>query len=217
MNGVHDMGGMHGFGPIRPETDEPLFHAPWEARMLAITLAMGSWGKWNIDASRHARERIPPAQYLNASYYERWLAGLERLMLEHGLVSATELVTGQPEGPKHTPPVTADNVPAILDKGGPSARAQGRDAGFALGQPVRAKNLHPSGHTRLPRYVRGKTGIIVLDHGIHVFADANAHFAGEHAQHLYNVRFEATELWGATACFRGAVHIDLWEDHLERL
>ena len=110
MNGVHDMGGMHGLGPIAPEADEPLFHAPWEARVLAMTLAAGAWGRWNIDASRHARERIPGPDYLRMSYYEKWLVGLERLMLETALVSGEELATGHPAtgAPRLTPPLTAD-------------------------------------------------------------------------------------------------------------
>jgi len=215
MNGVHDMGGMHGFGPVRPEADEPLFHAPWEARVLAMTLAMGGWGRWNIDASRHARERIPPARYLESSYYERWLAGLVTLMLEHGLVTEAELATGKPGAAALTPAVTAAEVPAILDRGGPCVRAEGRPPGLAVGRRVRACNINPETHTRLPRYVRGKTGVIERDHGVHVFADSNAHFHGEQPQHLYNVRFEAVELWGESAAFRGAVHLDLWESHLE--
>lgn len=215
MNGIHDMGGMHGFGPVRPEAGEPLFHAPWEARVLAMTLAMGGWGEWNIDASRHARERIPPRQYLESSYYERWLAGLITLMLEHGLVTETELASGRAQGPRLTPAVTPDRVPGVLDRGGPSARSEGQPAGLAVGQHVRARNINPETHTRLPRYARGKTGVIERDHGIHVFADSNAHFKGEQPQHLYNVRFEAADLWGESAAFRGAVHLDLWESHLE--
>lgn len=215
MNGVHDMGGMHGFGPVLPEADEPLFHAPWEARVLAMTLAMAGWGKWNIDASRHARERIPPGEYLAAGYYERWLAGLQALMLEHGLVGEGELADGVARGPRLAPPVTAEQVPAILERGGPCTREGGGPAAFGIGQQVRARNIHPEGHTRLPRYARGRTGVIARDHGVHVFADANAHFLGEQPQHLYNVRFEAAELWGRSAAFRGAVHLDLWESHLE--
>ena len=217
MNGVHDMGGMHGFGPVRPESDEPVFHAPWEARVLAMTIAMGAFGRWNIDARRHGRERIPPVQYLAASYYERWLAGLEMLMLEHGLVTESELRTGVAEGAKQTPAVTADEVVSILETGKPCSRGEGRAAGFSVGQSVRARNIHPRGHTRLPRYARGKRGVILRDHGIYVFADSNAHFQGERSQHLYNVRFDARELWGESAAFRGAVHLDLWEDHLEGL
>lgn len=217
MNGVHDMGGMHGFGPVVPEADEPLFHHDWEARALAITLAMAGWKRWNLDVSRHARERSDPADYLRNSYYERWINGLGRLMVEQGLLTEREWATMQPDpaAPRQTPPIRPQDVPALLDRGGPTARSEGQPAGFAVGQRVRARNINPAGHTRLPRYVRGHVGTIMLDHGPHVFADDHAHFRGENPQHLYNVRFEAAELWGADAAFRGDVRVDLWESHLE--
>lgn len=217
MNGVHDMGGMHGFGPVRPEANEPVFHHRWEARMLALTLATAAWRKWNIDAGRFARERTPPADYLRYSYFERWYAGLCRLMDEVGLVSAAEIASGRPApgSAKATPPVRAADVTAILDKGGPSARDHGRPGRFRVGQRVRARNINPEHHTRLPRYARGKSGVIVRDHGIHVLPDSSASFKGEDPQPLYNVRFEAAELWGDDAPFRGAVHIDLWDCYLD--
>lgn len=217
MNGIHDMGGMHGLGPLEVEANEPLFHAPWEARALALTLAMGGWGKWNIDASRHARERIPARSYLDMSYYERWIEGLVTLMLEQGLVSPEELASGRadPAAPKAVPPITADQVPEILRSGGPATRDLAIEPGFRIGQRVRARVAHPEGHTRLPRYARGKCGIVERDHGVHVFADSNAHFQGERPQHLYSVRFAARELWGPQAAPRDSVFIDLWEAHLE--
>ncbi len=215
MNGIHDMGGMHGFGPLRPEPGEPLFHADWEARALAMTLAMAAWGRWNLDAGRHSRERIPPARYLNDSYYERWLDGLETLMKEHGLVTGQELASGQPLGEPVEPPLKAAAVAGVLRRGGPTARPVGTAARFRVGQQVRARNLHPAGHTRLPRYVRGHCGEIVLTHGGHVFPDSNAHFQGEQPQHLYGVRFSARELWGPDAPARDSVTVDLWESYLE--
>ncbi|MBX3453923.1 nitrile hydratase subunit beta [Ferrovibrio sp.] len=220
MNGIHDMGGMDGFGPVKPEADEPLFHADWEKRALAITLATGSLGQWNIDASRHARELTPPALYLNSSYYERWMSGLERLLVQRGLLTEAELQSGEPNGQAPImapikPAVTADQVPAILARGGPTTRSEGKPAGLRIGQRVRAININPAGHTRLPRYLRGKTGVVMMDHGLHVFADSNAHFKGEQPQHLYNVVFEADEVWGADARFKGTVRADLWEAHLE--
>ena len=152
MNGVHDMGGMQCFGPVLPETNEPVFHAEWEARALAITLAMAGWGKWNIDSSRHARETLPPADYLRFSYYERWIAALTRMMVEHGLVTSEELESGQPDpgSPKARPPLDAAKVREALRRGGPTARPLDREPRFALGQKVRAINAHPKGHTRLP-------------------------------------------------------------------
>jgi nitrile hydratase len=217
LNGVHDMGGMHGLGPIAPEPDGPLFHEPWEARALAITLAAGAWGRWTLDASRHQRERIPGPDYLRMSYYEKWIAGLEALLLDTGLVGADELASGRPAPGtiKTSPPLTAERVPSALASGGPTLREVAQAPRFAVGDEVRARNINPSGHTRLPRYARGHVGVISRRHGAHVFPDANAHGQGEQPQPLYQVRFEAAELWGEGARGPGAVYIDLWEDYLE--
>lgn len=215
MNGIHDLGGMHGFGPIRPEPDEPVFHHDWEARALALTLAMAAHGRWNIDASRHARERIPPADYLRYSYYERWIAGLLTLMREHDLISERELRDFQAEGEPGEPPLKPDRVAAVLERGGPTVRPSDTPPRFAVGDRVKVRNLHPASHTRLPRYVRGHTGVIVLAHGTHVFPDSNAHFQGEQPQHLYSVRFAARELWGPEASARDTVTVDLWESYLD--
>ena len=217
MNGVHDMGGMHGMGPIEPEANEPVFHTRWEARAFALTLAMGAWRKWNIDASRHSRELIPPAEYLRMSYYEKWIAGLVELSVKAGLVTREEIESGSPaEGSgKATPPLTADKVAKMLAKGGPARRDVAVAPRFQAGQPVRARNINPASHTRLPRYARGKLGIVDRDHGVHVFPDSNAHFLGEKAQHVYSVRFAARELWGEQASAHDAVYIDLWDDHLD--
>jgi nitrile hydratase subunit beta len=217
MNGVHDMGGMHGMGPIEPEANEPVFHTNWEARAFALTLAMGAWRKWNIDASRHARELIPAAEYLRMSYYEKWIAGLIELSIQRGMVTREEIDSGAPaEGsPKAVPPLTANKVAKTLAKGGPANRDIAVAPRFQVGQRVRARNIHPAGHTRLPRYARGKLGAIDRDHGVHVFPDTNAHFLGEKPQHVYSVRFAARELWGKQAALRDAVYIDLWDDHLD--
>jgi nitrile hydratase beta subunit len=217
MNGVHDMGGMHGMGPIDAERDEPVFHAPWEARALALTIAAAANGRWTLDAARHARERIPAAEYLRSSYYEKWIDGLTMLLVETGLVTPEELARGHaaPGTPKATPPLRADRVATMLAAGGPTARAVTNEARFGIGAVVRAKNLNPSGHTRLPRYARGKRGTVDALRGAHVFADTNAHFMGENPQQLYTVRFAARELWGETAAPHDEVCIDLWEAHLE--
>jgi len=217
MNGVHDMGGMHGMGPIEYERDEPVFHARWEARALALMLAMGAWRKWNIDASRHSRELIPPADYLRMSYYEKWIEGLVELSIKAGLITRAEIESGRPApgSAKATPPLTAAKVASTLSKGGPSSRDVAVAPRFQVGQRVRARNIHPAGHTRLPRYARGKVGAIDRDHGVHVFPDTNAHFLGEKPQHVYSVRFAARELWGEQASPRDAVYIDLWDDHLD--
>jgi nitrile hydratase beta subunit len=217
MNGVHDMGGMHGMGPIEHETNEPVFHARWEARAFALTLAMGAWRKWNIDASRHERELIPAADYLRSSYYEKWIAGLVGLSVKTGLVSREEIDSGSPApvSTKANPPLTADKVAPVIAKGGPASRDVVAAPRFRVGQTVRARNMHPTGHTRLPRYARGKLGIVDKDHGVYVFPDTNAHFLGEKPQHVYSVRFAARELWGEQAAPRDAVYIDLWDDYLE--
>ena len=217
MNGVHDMGGMAGLGPIAPEVGEPLFHEPWEARALALTLAAGAWRRWNLDASRHARELIPGPDYLRMSYYERWTAGLVTLMTEAGLITAGELAAGRPDpdAPRATPPLDADAARAMIRRGGGALRQSDAPPRFAVGDQVRARNIHPAGHTRLPRYARGRRGRITRDHGAHVFPDANAHGQGEQPRRLYQVCFEADELWGEAAGWRGAVHIDLWEPYLE--
>lgn len=217
MNGVHDMGGMHGLGPVAPEADEPLFHAPWEARALALTLAMGAWGKWNIDASRHQRELIPGADYLRMSYYEKWIAALAELMVRAGLVSRGELASGRKDAaaPRMTPALPAERVAAVLERGGPASRPVAAARRFAVGDAVRARNINPIGHTRLPRYARGHLGTVVRDHGVHVFPDSNAHFQGEAPQRLYSVRFAARELWGAEAGAHDAVYLDLWDAYLD--
>ncbi|HEX3520492.1 MAG TPA: nitrile hydratase subunit beta [Stellaceae bacterium] len=217
MNGVHDMGGMHGMGPIAPEADDPVFHEPWEARVFALYRATSVLGKWNIDAGRHARERIPPADYLRMSYYEKWFAGLITVLEESGLATRAEVENGRPAPgtPQAIPPLRAEQVAELVAERGWFERPVNAPPRFAVGQAVRAKKINPTGHTRLPRYARGNAGIIDRIHGAHVFPDSNAHFRGECPQHLYSVRFSARELWGESASARDAVYIDLWEDYLE--
>lgn len=221
MNGVHDMGGMQGFGPVWPEgatdADEPLFHAAWERHALGLTLAMGATGQWNIDQSRAARESLPPALYLGAGYYRIWIEALERLMMRRGLVSADELAAGHSLRPP-LPGVRvlrAADVDAALQRGSPVARPAAGPARFAVGDPVRALNLHPAGHTRLPRYVRGHVGAVAMVHGVHVFPDAHAATpAMEAPQWLYTVGFDATTLWGPGADPGLQVSVDAWESYL---
>jgi nitrile hydratase subunit beta len=218
MNGVHDMGGMQGMGPVRPEKNEPVFHERWEARSYALNGAMGAWRKWNIDASRHERELLPAVDYLRMSYYESWVVRLEQLLIKSGLVTRSEIETGKPASDlaKAVPALRADMVNDAIRNGSPANRSLPALPRFKAGQRVRARNIHPPGHTRLPRYARGKTGTINRDHGVFVFPDTNAHFKGEHPQHLYSVRFAARELWGMAASPQDAIYIDMWEDYLER-
>ena len=218
MNGVHDMGGMHGMGPIVYEKDEPVFHKPWEAKTLAMNVAMRAGNKWNIDTSRYQIERIPAAEYLRMSYYEKWYVRLVELLLQTGCITRDELEHGHefPGSPKATPALTADRVPAVTANWSAAvARDVATPPRFREGETVRARNSHPIGHTRLPRYARGKLGVIHRNHGGFVFADLNAHSLGEKPQHLYSVRFAARELWGDGASERDSVYIDLWDDHLE--
>jgi nitrile hydratase subunit beta len=218
MNGPQDLGGQMGFGPVAPETDEPVFHAPWERRVLALTLAMGAAREWTIDMSRHARESLPPAQYLSSSYYEIWIAGLSKLMLARGLVTEAELASGKMAVPAKEVAgkrLLAKYVPAVLAKGGPSTRPAAAPPRYKLGDRVRTKNMHPATHTRLPRYLRGHEGEIVLLHGTHVFPDTNAHGKGENPQALYTVRFLARDIWGVARNPRDEVSADLWESYLE--
>lgn len=217
MNGVHDMGGMHGLGPIEREENEPVFHSEWERRVLAFTLAVGAWGRSNIDHRRFTRERIPGPAYLRMSYYEKWLAGVVTEMVDVGLLTWEEAVTGMPapDAAKQTPPLTAEQAAAALARGGPTERDAAVKPRFQAGDRVRTRNLHPPGHTRLPRYARGKAGTIAAHYGAHVFPDTNAHGQGEQPHPLYSVRFEAQALWGPEAAARHAVYLDLWEPYLE--
>lgn len=217
MNGPQDLGGQMGFGPVAPEADEPLFHADWEPRVLAMTLACGALGHWSIDESRHARESLPPADYLSFSYYRIWFEALTHLLGRHGEVSGEELASGR----ALTPPVRAerclraDAVPGVLARGGPTERTTDAPALFARGQRVRARKLHPEGHIRLPRYVRGCTGRIEAVHAPHVFPDTSAHGQGEAPQWLYTVVFAGPELWGPDTDPALSVTVDAWESYLE--
>ena len=218
MNGVHDMGGMQCMGPIRTETDEPVFHERWESRVFALARSMGAWGKWNIDASRFQREQIPPPEYLRMSYYEIWLTGLIELLVTKGLVTRDEVTRGHPDPGAQpvTPALTVDKVASLVARGSPANRVSQAVPRFQVGQSVRARNMQPKGHTRLPRYARAKQGTIERVHGVFVFPDTNSAFQGEKPQPLYSVKFAARELWGPEAAARDTVCIDLWEDYLER-
>ncbi len=224
MNGVHDMGGAQGFGPVRPEPHEPLFHATWERQAMALTVAMGASGQWNIDQMRSARESLPPAQYLSLSYYQIWLQALQDMMLARGLVNAHEWRTGQSNEPPRAGVrvLRREDVDAALKRGSPAQRDTDTVPLFAPGQQVRARQMHPPGHTRLPRYVRGHLGVVQAIQGFHVWPDHAAQHREQapsaHAdvgQWLYSVRFEGAELWGPQAEAGLSVCIDAWESYLE--
>ena len=211
-----DLGGQPGFGAVTPEPEGELFHAAWEPRALALTLAMGATGSLNIDASRAVRETLP--DYANLSYYQIWLGALEQLMLQRGQVFADELASGEMRHP--AAPVArvlqAADVPAVLAKGSPTRRPEAGPARFAVGQRVRMHRGKAGHHTRLPGYVQGKRGVIAHVHGAHVFADSNAQGRGEQPQWLYTVVFDEAELWGEDAPRQNlAVSVDAWESYLE--
>jgi nitrile hydratase len=217
MNGAHDLGGMQGFGPVVPDHDDAHFHESWEPRAFALTLAMGATGSWNLDQGRFARESLPPAQYLASTYYRIWFEALVKLMLERGQVTDAELADGQLRtAPRPLARVLkADAVAEALARGTPTQRPEPAAARFATGDLVMARNIHPSTHTRLPRYVRGKCGTVVSLHGAHVFPDTHARGEGESPCWLYTVRFDARELWGEDST-ASAVFVDCWEPYLER-
>ena len=217
MNGPQDLGGQMGFGPVAPETDEPLFHAGWERRALGVTLAAGAMGAWTIDESRHARESLHPADYYASTYYEIWTKALERLLVRHGFVDEDELAQGRALRPGATPKrvLKAADVAAVLARGGPCDRAVAVPPRFAPGDRVRTRNIHPSGHTRLPRYVRGHVGTVEAVRGGFVFPDSNAHGGGENPQPVYTVVFAGRDLWGEDADPTLTVSVDAWESYLE--
>ena len=215
MNGVHDMGGMQCFGPIQPEREEPVFHEPWEGRVMAIRRALGATGSLP-SILRPAIESIPPAGYLSMSYYERWYAAVVELLVAGGVVTRKEIATGKAEnsdnsgaaiGPDRAVTVPF-RIPQVMLKTSVPPR-------YASGQRIRTRNINPAGHTRLPRYARGRHGAIECDRGVQAFPDTDVYGLGENPQHVYCVRFAAQELWGEQAKPRDSVYMDLWEDYLE--
>lgn len=213
MNGIHDLGGMHGFGAVMREADEPVFHADWERRMFAMMLAMLPWRTFNVDEFRRSLERMPPAAYLAASYYERWLFAFESLLIEKGAVARGELVAAgilAEDSPIRPPAQIASRSPhAAKPRRGAPIRAR-----FKVGDHVVARNMNPAHHTRLPRYARGKRGVIRADQGVFPLPDTYAHALGANARHVYTVAFSARELWGGEAAARDEVRLDLWEQYL---
>ncbi len=217
MNGVHDMGGMDGFGKVEAEINEPTFHEKWEGRVLAMVRAMGAAGAFNIDMSRFAQERLPPHIYLAVSYYQRWLLGLEFNLVTRGFVTASELASGhakEPAKPLKNGKLRAEDYERVMVRG-KYERAPQASAKFGPGDRVRAKNMHPMTHTRLPRYTRGHVGVVERTLGCQVFPDSTASDLGENPQWLYTVVFEATELWGPDADPTSKVSIDAFEPYLE--
>jgi nitrile hydratase beta subunit len=213
---IHDMGGMDGFGNVEPEPNEPAFHQAWEGRVLAMQRAMGYAGAWNIDMSRAAQEQLPPNVYLSVSYYKRWALGIEHNLLKQDLADAGEIAHGHARNPAKPlkRKLTPDIVPAVMTRGS-FGRPAPAPARFKPGDRVRAKNIHPRTHTRLPRYVRGHVGTVQLVHGCHVFPDTAAVGQGENPQWLYTVVFDGRELWGGDTDPTIKVSVDAFEPYLE--
>jgi len=211
-----DLGGQLGHGRVTPEPEGALFHAAWEPRALALTLAMGATGSWNIDMSRAARETLP--DYARLGYYEIWIHALEKLLVERGLLRPGEIEHGlAAAGPAPAVPrlLRAADVAAVLARGSATARP-GPASRFAVGDPVRTRAAAAPHHTRLPGYTRGKRGTVTALHGAHVFADAHAQGSGEQPCPLYTVAFSGTELWGDEPGAAGlTVSVDAWEPYLE--
>ena len=216
MDGIHDMGGMHGFGKVEPEQDEPVFHAPWEGRTLALNRAMGYTGVWTIDQTRAGIERLPADVYLTSSYYKKWELGMEKQLAELGLAGADELAAGRAlrPGKPLKRKLTAAEVPNIITRGSFARPAQ-KPARFKPGDRVRTKNIHPKTHTRLPRYARDKVGVVEALRGCHVFPDTVAIGKGEDPQWLYTVLFDGRELWGDATDPTLKVSIEAFEPYLE--
>jgi nitrile hydratase subunit beta len=215
MKGPQDLGGMMGFGPIRPEPHEPLFHASWEKRAMAFTVAMGASGTYTGDQSRHQREQLPPSFYWSRSYYEIWTEALTQLLKHRGMISDLELETGRalsPPKPVKNVLRQADVLPRLM-KGWPYNRAANSQAQFKVGDSIITKRMSTSGHTRLPAYAWAKRGVVEAVRGCHVYPDSNGMGQGEDPHWLYTVRFTATELWGKAN--RDNVCLDLWEPYMD--
>jgi nitrile hydratase len=217
MNGVHDMGGMDGFGRVEAEPNEPTFHEYWEGRVMAMVRVIGANGDLNIDAQRFSRETLPPTVYLSSSYYQKWFLALERSMIERGMIGEDEVAAGH--ALRQSPPLkrgkfTLDDVKRVETRGSFAREPQAPPI-FRPGDRVRTRNINPVTHTRLPRYVRGHTGIVERINGCHVFPDSAAHGLGDNPQWLYTVVFNGRELWGADSDPTLKASIDAFEPYLE--
>jgi nitrile hydratase beta subunit len=224
VDGIHDLGGMHGFGKVERDDHEGRFAADWEVVVYAIMRGGRQAGLFNIDEFRHGIERMPPDRYLTLTYFERWLDGMTRLLVEKGVIDPAALAArarffadrpGAPATAGLENPPPASPAPRAGERW-PPTREETAAPRFAPGDPVVTRAFHPRGHTRLPRYARGKRGVVHRYHGVHVFPDTHAHGRGEAPQPLYSVRFEAGELWADAAEPRAPVYIDLWEGYLEQ-
>jgi nitrile hydratase subunit beta len=216
MNGAHDLGGRLGFGPVVPENDEPVFHAEWEKRVYGLAGTLGAFDLWNLDEDRHACENVPPDVYVQSSYYEVWLGMFEKLLVAKGVAREAELKNGRSSNGRIVEPLLKpEGVWTSQVALGSYERATKQQAMFSVGQKIRVRNMMTPHHTRLPGYLRGTVGEVVIVHGCHVFPDANALGQGENPQWLYAVRFSSDDIWGRSG--NDLIHADLWEPYLEAL
>ena len=221
VDGIHDMGGMHGFGGIVREENEPVFHAEWEKRAFGVALQAADGVGFGDDHLRASIERIPADVYLRSGYYELWIHSIQEVMERRGVLTKAEIETrmaalAEPGRAAGGSGVTLDEVDAAMAAGAstkrPEAKAEPR---FAVGDPVLVGNDHPAHHTRSPRYCRGRRGKVIADHGVFVFPDTNSRDLGENPEHCYTVRFAAEDVWGASARAGDTLCVDLWESYLE--
>ena len=226
MNAIHDMGGMQGAGPVAPEKDEPVFHEQWEKDAFAIAIATLGQGLYNLDELRHGTERMSWVHYLEASYYEHWLTSVETLLTEKGIISREDLKERVKQFQENSeqfasasssngPSQLAEQLETLVRNGGSTRRETGKTPRFQRGDQVVTRNIHPAGHTRLPRYIRGKRGSVERVHGTFILPDTNAHGQGENPQPVYAIKFDAREVWGEQAAARDSIYVDLWESYLE--
>lgn len=223
MNGAHDLGGMHGLGRVEREEDEPLFHSPWEKSVFAMLFVTSGKGLFNLDELRHGIEQMNPVHYLSSRYYEHWLYSIEKNLVEKGVVSKeewdarTRQFEDNPDAPAphREDPQLTESVMELVREGASTSRQVEAEPRFKVGDHVVTRNLHPTGHTRLARYVRGKRGVISRVYDAFIFPDTNAHRQGKNPQYVYSVRFEGRELWGESAEPNEVVYFDVWESYLE--
>jgi nitrile hydratase subunit beta len=213
MNGIHDMGGMHGMGSLQYENGEPVYHAEWESRVDAMTAAMRATGV--IPGLRRGiEENLSAADYLRMSYYERWLTSLTEMLIARGLIAREELNTGRPatSGGKSVRAASAIEAVEFLQRNQTPRQNIDLATRFEIGRQVRVRNINPITYTRLPRYARGKLGTIDKFRGVFPIPDADG---GGKPQNLYSVRFSARELWGEQAASQDAIYVEMWDGYLE--
>ena len=224
MNGIHDMGGLHGFGKVEREANEPVFHSQWEARVFCMTQVLDTTGIWNLDEHRHEIELMGAPDYLTAGYYGRWLFAMESILDRKDVLKREEVelrIAERNSDVRHYSPASFEQrnwplPPSEKIRWGAWRKEVAVTPKFQLGDPVRVRNLHPAGHTRVTSYSRGKTGVVaIVNAQAWVFPDTRAHHRGENLQPVYNVKFAASELWGPQAEPNTFTYIDFSEDHLE--